>query len=95
MNNVLKISQELQESSDSKSNLIKNLVRSMNDFALNQSHLIQHKNNPTVPFAPILSKIKKKSSNYSHTKQAKLTKRLIEAADRINLRKLKLTQTYA
>ena len=44
---------------------------------------------------PIFSNLKKKASKFSQTKQAKLTKCLIEAADRINLRKLKLIQISA
>ena len=64
MNNALNVNQELQESSDSDDSadqltLIKILVWSMNDFALNQSWMIQHKNYLAVPFLLILSKLRK------------------------------------
>ena len=66
---------------------MKNLVQSMNDFAINQSCMLEHKNNPNTPYVPIISKLKKTKSrsHYTKLKQAKLTKKLIEAADQINV----------
>ena len=93
-NNILPTNQDLLDSSDSddsidQSTLLKNLVQNMNDFALNQLRMLEHKNNPSVPFVPVLSPLKNKSSNNNKTKQAKLTKKLIEAAVHISARKLK------
>ena len=98
--NILHANQDLLDSSDSdestdQTTLIKNLVQSMNNFAVNQSRMLEHKTNPNIPYVPIISKLKKKSSNYTKFRQAKLTKKLIEAADRINVRQLKLFRITA
>ena len=87
-NNILHTNQDLLDSSDrdestDQTNLMKNLVQSMNDFAINQSCMLEHKNNPNIPYVPIISKLKKTKSrsHYTKLKQAKLTKKIIEAAD--------------
>ena len=59
-NNIFPTNHNLLSLSDSddsidQSTLLKNLVQSMNDFALNQSHMLEHKNNPSICFVPVLS----------------------------------------
>ena len=70
-------------------------MQSVNNLALNQSRLLEHKKDPKKPFVPIISEQKKIAPRPDEIKQAKLTKKLIEAADRVDMQKLKLFRVSA
>ena len=95
------IKNDLDDSSDSdesvdNSTLIKSLMQSVSNLALNQSRLLDHQQNPKKPFIPVISEQKNITSTSSREiRQARLTKKLIEAADRVNAQKLKLFQVSA